>query len=125
MKPMKPRKPRNFEARTTARSFLGFLGFLGFWLPALAQVSAGCYCDVAKPETMEARQCSLCKEAEKQPPDVKFFFLKDANPMKANRTADPAAAAQARAACAFRVHSARTRRALDRRHRKGEIAVGR
>lgn len=52
----------------------------------MAQVSAGCYCDAAKPDTMEARQCSLCREAEKQPPDVRFFFLKDANPMKANRT---------------------------------------
>ena len=64
-----------------------FLAFLSLCLPvsALAQVSAGCACDVTKPETMEARQCSLCREAEKQPPDVKFFFLKDANPMKANR----------------------------------------
>ena len=35
---------------------------------------------------MKARQCSLCVEAEKQPADVKYFFLKDANPRKANRT---------------------------------------
>ncbi len=35
---------------------------------------------------MKARQCSLCVETEKQPADVKFFFLKDANPRKANRT---------------------------------------
>lgn len=51
---------------------------------ARAQV-AGCACDVTKPETLEVRQCSLCKEAEKQPPDIKVFFLKDVNPLKANR----------------------------------------
>jgi diadenosine tetraphosphate (Ap4A) HIT family hydrolase len=44
-----------------------------------------CNCDPAKPETLEARQCSLCREAEKQPTDVKVFFLKDANPSKPNR----------------------------------------
>ena len=44
-----------------------------------------CNCDPAKPETLEARQCSLCREAEKQPADVKVFFLQDANPSKPNR----------------------------------------
>lgn len=44
-----------------------------------------CACDVARPETLEARQCSLCREAEKQPAEVKFFFLKDANPSKPKR----------------------------------------
>jgi hypothetical protein len=44
-----------------------------------------CACDVSHPETLEARQCSLCKEAEKQPTDVPVFFLKDANPRKPNR----------------------------------------
>jgi diadenosine tetraphosphate (Ap4A) HIT family hydrolase len=44
-----------------------------------------CTCDVAHPETLAARQCSLCREAEKQPADVKYFFLKDANPSKPNR----------------------------------------
>ena len=44
-----------------------------------------CACDVAHPETLEARQCSLCREAEKQPDDVQVFFLKDANPSKPNR----------------------------------------
>jgi hypothetical protein len=57
-----------------------------FFIPAGAQIKlAGCACDVSKPETLDARQCALCREAEKQPPDVKVFFLKDANPMKANR----------------------------------------
>jgi diadenosine tetraphosphate (Ap4A) HIT family hydrolase len=44
-----------------------------------------CTCDVTRPETMEARSCGLCREAEKQPPGVKVFFLKDANPSKLNR----------------------------------------
>ena len=44
-----------------------------------------CNCDPTRPETLEARQCSLCREAEKQPVDVKVFFLQDANPTKPNR----------------------------------------
>jgi diadenosine tetraphosphate (Ap4A) HIT family hydrolase len=44
-----------------------------------------CTCDVARPETLEARSCGLCREAEKQPDGVKVFFLKDANPTKPNR----------------------------------------
>ena len=34
---------------------------------------------------MQARPCSLCREAEAQSADVKIFFLKDANPTKPNR----------------------------------------
>jgi CDP-diacylglycerol pyrophosphatase len=45
-----------------------------------------CDCDVSKPETLEARNCSLCREAEKQPLNTGVFFLKDANPNKPNRT---------------------------------------
>jgi diadenosine tetraphosphate (Ap4A) HIT family hydrolase len=44
-----------------------------------------CECDVKHPETLEARQCSLCREAEKQPLDTSVFFLKDTNPTKPNR----------------------------------------
>jgi hypothetical protein len=44
-----------------------------------------CDCDPARPETMTARQCGLCREAEKQPADVEVFFLKDINPRKPNR----------------------------------------
>jgi diadenosine tetraphosphate (Ap4A) HIT family hydrolase len=44
-----------------------------------------CACDVTKPETLEARQCSLCREAEKQPADVGAFVLKDINPTKPGR----------------------------------------
>lgn len=44
-----------------------------------------CKCDPARPETMEARECSLCREAEKQPREIGVFFLKDNNPRKPNR----------------------------------------
>ncbi len=52
--------------------------------PLFADVR-GCACDPAKPETMEARECSLCREADKQPADPFVFFLKDINPRKPNR----------------------------------------
>ncbi len=45
-----------------------------------------CACDPSKPETMEERECSLCREAEKQEAGTAVFFLKDTNPTKANRT---------------------------------------
>ncbi len=51
---------------------------------AMADVS-NCACDPARPETMAARQCGLCREAEKQPQGIGFFFLKDNNPRKPNR----------------------------------------
>jgi len=44
-----------------------------------------CQCDPARPETMEVRECSLCKEAEKQDAGVQFFAIRDANPNKPNR----------------------------------------
>ena len=44
-----------------------------------------CNCDPSRPETLEARQCSLCREAERQNADTTVFFLKDANPSKPNR----------------------------------------
>ncbi len=44
-----------------------------------------CSCDASRPETLSARQCSLCREAEKQPADTQIFFLKDVNPTKPNR----------------------------------------
>jgi hypothetical protein len=46
---------------------------------------AKCDCDPGRPETMQARECGLCREAEKHPGDVPFFFLKDINPHKPNR----------------------------------------
>jgi hypothetical protein len=51
---------------------------------AIADVTR-CACDLANPETMAARECGLCKEAEKHPADAPVFFLKDNNPRKPNR----------------------------------------
>jgi hypothetical protein len=44
-----------------------------------------CQCDVTIPETMLARECSLCAEAEKHPAEIAYFFLRDANPNKPHR----------------------------------------
>jgi CDP-diacylglycerol pyrophosphatase len=44
-----------------------------------------CLCDIAVPATLEARECGLCKEAERQPADVQYFFLRDTNPTKPHR----------------------------------------
>lgn len=45
-----------------------------------------CGCDPAQPETMKERACSLTREATKHGEGIDIFFLKDANPRKANRT---------------------------------------
>lgn len=50
-----------------------------------AFAAVNCDCDPAKPETLEARQCSLCREAEKHPLESRVFLLKDNNPRKPNR----------------------------------------
>ena len=50
----------------------------------LADVS-NCGCDLARPETLAARECGLCREALKQPESTEIFFLKDINPRKPNR----------------------------------------
>jgi hypothetical protein len=44
-----------------------------------------CVCNLQDEEAMKARQCSLCREAEMQPADVKIFLLHDANPAKSHR----------------------------------------
>jgi hypothetical protein len=44
-----------------------------------------CTCDLKVPESMLARQCGLCREAELQPAETKIFFLKDVSPRKPNR----------------------------------------
>lgn len=53
--------------------------------PQAVAGSRACACDVTRPETMEARECSLCRAAEKQPANLLIFFLKDNNPRKPNR----------------------------------------
>jgi CDP-diacylglycerol pyrophosphatase len=58
---------------------------LALALCAGAAFAADCLCDPANPATLTVRQCSLCKEAEKQAGDVHIFFLKDINPRKPNR----------------------------------------
>lgn len=50
-------------------------------LPALID----CTCESQDPKIAEARQCSLCREADKQDPALTYFFLKDINPTKPNR----------------------------------------
>ncbi len=54
-------------------------------LPAGLADVRNCACDEAKPETLEARECSLCRLALSQPEGTQFFFVKDANPNKPNR----------------------------------------
>lgn len=61
-----------------------------FALAAFASTAAfadvtNCACDPASPESMRARECGLCREAEKQPAATEIFFLKDINPRKPNR----------------------------------------
>lgn len=55
-------------------------------LPAAHAVVDSCVCDPDDHSTLQARQCSLTREALKQPPHPPFFFLKDNNPNKPNRT---------------------------------------
>ena len=44
-----------------------------------------CACDAKDAESLKARECSLCVEAEKQPGEEAIFFLKDVSPRKPNR----------------------------------------
>jgi hypothetical protein len=62
-----------------------FLTALAAVVPLAWADTRGCHCDLSKPEAMEARECGLCREAEKQAGDAQVFFLKDINPRKANR----------------------------------------
>ncbi len=60
------------------------------WIAVLALCAAAalgadmdrCACTVSRPETMQARDCSLCRVAESQPAGEPFFFLKDSSPLK-------------------------------------------
>ncbi|HTM48651.1 MAG TPA: hypothetical protein VL285_08225 [Bryobacteraceae bacterium] len=63
---------------------LAFLLALCVGAPLVADVR-NCACDVDVPETLTARECSLCRVAEEQPPGPPVFFLKDNNPRKPNR----------------------------------------
>jgi len=63
---------------------LGLLAALIAASLACAEVS-GCGCDPAAPLSMQARECSLTREAVAQPATPPVFFLKDINPTKPNR----------------------------------------
>jgi diadenosine tetraphosphate (Ap4A) HIT family hydrolase len=54
-------------------------------IPMAASAQLNCKCDVTQPETLKARECSLCTEAEKQPADLPVILVKDINPRKPNR----------------------------------------
>ena len=59
---------------------------LAISIPATRADVRGCVCDLARPESMAARECGLCRLAEEQKSDAPFFFVKDINPTKPNRT---------------------------------------
>lgn len=61
-----------------------FLAVAATW--AVSAADDRCACDPVRPDTMKERGCSLSREAYKQPESAEIFFLKDANPRKANRT---------------------------------------
>ncbi len=46
---------------------------------------SNCACDPSRPDTMLARPCSLCREADEHGGNSRFFILKDNNPRKPNR----------------------------------------
>jgi diadenosine tetraphosphate (Ap4A) HIT family hydrolase len=63
-----------------------FVAAMALWLLPITRADVrACLCEVAKPETLDARECSLCREVEKHPADEQFLFVRDANPNKPNR----------------------------------------
>jgi len=64
--------------------FLGFVAAIVLRAWAQADVR-GCACDPSRPDTMQARECSLCREAERHAHGDDIFYLKDINPRKPNR----------------------------------------
>jgi len=79
--------PHAFRSRVAKLSLFLAISFSCFVLlvPARSDVR-GCHCEgLTLSEMQKQRDCSLCVEAEKQPPYVEIFFLKDANPTKPNR----------------------------------------
>ena len=78
------RDPRRTFYNEILVIFLKLFAVLALAGIALADVR-DCACDVTKPETLTAKECGLCREAENQPSDVAVFFVKDINPRKPNR----------------------------------------
>lgn len=56
---------------------------LGAYIVVGVPPVVSCPCDHARPESLEARVCGLCRTAERQ--DSEFYFVKDINPHKPNR----------------------------------------
>jgi len=64
----------------------GYLSVIALCLLPLSRADVrACQCDVAIPETLEARECGLCKEAESNPPMPLTFSC--AMPTQTNFTA--------------------------------------
>lgn len=76
-------------AQRGVRLIVSACTLLPLWLamapPRAAADVRGCDCNLNDPESMQKRECSLCREAEQQPAGVEFFVLRDANPRKPNR----------------------------------------
>jgi len=62
------------------------LGVLLLFIPISNAAIEKCGCNPSQPESLTPRECSLCREAEKQDASVQIFFLKDVNPLKTHRT---------------------------------------
>ena len=45
----------------------------------------GCVCDLARPETAQKRECSICRSVDAAPPGAEFFTIHDADATKPNR----------------------------------------
>jgi hypothetical protein len=59
---------------------------LALWLLPISRADVRtCVCDVARPETMAARECSLCRDVEAMPAEPQTVFVRDTNPNKPNR----------------------------------------
>jgi CDP-diacylglycerol pyrophosphatase len=66
--------------------YLRILGAAVLWVLPLAEADVrSCACDAERPETMESRECALCRAAEEQPAGTTYFVIRDANPNKPNR----------------------------------------
>jgi len=53
--------------------------------PFTAWGQLNCKCDPIQPETLKARECSLCAEVENHAADKPVILVKDINPRKPNR----------------------------------------
>lgn len=76
------------QRETRSRYNRRMLRLFGWLLAATAMpLFAGldCRCDIAKPETLSARECSLCAEIERQPAGIPVVLLKDISPRKPHR----------------------------------------